>query len=40
MKVSEKNLIGEAAQKDRIARMEKLYLEIRGSKRSTPVPSE
>ena len=36
----QKNLIGEPAQKDRVARMEKLYREIRGSKRSAPVPGE
>ena len=36
----QKNLIGEAAQQDRVARMEMLYREIRGSKRSTPVPGE
>lgn len=36
----QKNLIGEPAQKDRIARMEQLYREIRSSKRSTPVPGE
>jgi arylsulfatase A-like enzyme len=36
----QKNLIGEPAQKERIARMEQLYREIRSSKRSTPVPGE
>lgn len=33
----QKNLLGEAAQKERVERMEKLYREIRSSKRSTPV---
>lgn len=32
----QKNLLAEAAQADRIVRMEKLYREIRASKRSTP----
>lgn len=32
-----KNLIAEAAQADRVKRMEKLYREIRASKRSTPL---
>jgi arylsulfatase A-like enzyme len=31
------NLIADAAQKERVARLDKLYREIRGSKRSTPV---
>lgn len=31
-----KNLIGDAAQADRVQRMEKLYRDIRASKRSTP----
>ena len=31
-----KNLIAEAAQADRVKQMEKLYREIRASKRSTP----
>lgn len=34
-----KNLIGEAAQAERVKRMEKLYREIRSSKRSTPAGS-
>ena len=33
----QKNLIADAAQADRIQRMEKLYREIRASKRSVPV---
>ena len=33
----QKNLIGDETQKERIARMDKLYREIRSSKRSTPV---
>ncbi len=33
----QKNLIGDATQMERVERMEKLYREIRGSKRSTPV---
>jgi hypothetical protein len=36
----QQNLIGEPAQKDRLARLQKLYREIRGSKRSTPLPGE
>ena len=34
----QKNLIGDAAQAERITRMAKVYREIRASKRSTPVP--
>ncbi|MCX7006439.1 MAG: sulfatase-like hydrolase/transferase, partial [Kiritimatiellaeota bacterium] len=34
----QKNLIADEAQKDRIARMDKIYRDIRSSKRSTPVP--
>lgn len=33
----QKNLIAEAAQKERIAQMDKIYRDIRSSKRSTPV---
>jgi arylsulfatase A-like enzyme len=33
----QKNLISDEAQKDRIARMDKIYRDIRSSKRSTPV---
>jgi arylsulfatase A-like enzyme len=33
----QKNLIADEAQKDRIARMDKIYRDIRSSKRSTPI---
>lgn len=33
----QKNLIADEAQKERVARMDKIYRNIRGSKRSTPV---
>lgn len=35
----QKNLFADAAQAERIARMEKLYRDIRASKRSTPIPN-
>ena len=34
----QKNLLAEPAQADRVARMERLYREIRASKRSTAAP--
>lgn len=34
----QKNLVADPAQQERIARMDKIYREIRRSKRSTPVP--
>ena len=34
----QKNLIADPAQAERVKRMEKLYREIRASKRSTPAP--
>jgi arylsulfatase A len=34
----QKNVIGDEAQAERVKRMERLYREIRSSKRSTPVP--
>lgn len=36
----QKNLIGEDVQKERVARMEKIYREIRSSKRSTALPAK